>query len=109
MSWSWLSATDEKFMAGISGNEELRYPETMAKQKVLHIVIPNSVVRMKAIEIARTGNSQNGYPGITDSLYHSWAILNDVVFITNNKKHIKKVKAYGYIQQLFQYSCSAAS
>ena len=87
----------------------LRYLETLAKQEVLTIVIPNSAVRMKAIEIARTGNSKSGYPGITDSLYHALAILNDAVFITNDKKHIKKVKAYGHIQQLSQYSCTTAS
>ncbi len=87
----------------------LRYLETLAKQEVLHIVIPNSAVRMKAIEIARTGNSKSGYPEITDSLYHALAILNDAVFITNDKKHIEKVKAYGHIQQLSQYSCPTTS
>ena len=87
----------------------LHYLETLAKQEVLNIVIPNSAVRMKAIEIARTGNSKSGYPGIMDSLYHALAILNDAVFITNDKKHIKKVKVYGHIQQLSQYSCPTAS
>ena len=84
----------------------IRYLETLAKQEVLHIVIPNSAVRMKAIEIAKTGNSKSGYPEITDCLYHALAILNDAVFITNDKKHISKVKAYGHIQQLSRYSCS---
>ena len=83
----------------------LRYLETLAKQEVLHIVIPNSAVRIKAIEIARTGNSKSGYPEIADSLYHALAILNDAVFITNDKKHINKVKAYGHIQQLSKYNC----
>jgi len=84
----------------------IRYLETLTKQEVLHIVIPNSTVRMKAIEIARTGNSKSGYPEITDSLYHALAILNDAVFITNDKKHISKVKSHEHIQQLSQYSCS---
>ena len=81
----------------------LRYLETLAKQEVLHIVIPNSSVRMKAIEIARTGNPNSGYPEITDCLYHALAILNDAVFITNDKKHISKVQSYGHIQQLSKY------
>ncbi len=81
----------------------LRYLETLAKQEVLHIVIPNSAVRMKAIEIARTGNPKSGYPEITDCLYHALAILNDAVFITNDKKHISKVQSYGHIQQLSKY------
>ncbi len=81
----------------------LRYLETLAKQEVLHIVIPNSAVRMKAIEIARTDNPKSGYPEITDCLYHALAILNDAVFITNDKKHISKVQSYGHIQQLSKY------
>ena len=81
----------------------LRYLETLAKQEVLHIVIPNSAVRMKAIEIARTGDQKSGYPEITDCLYHALAILNDAVFITNDKKHISKVQSYGHIQQLSKY------
>jgi predicted nucleic acid-binding protein len=81
----------------------LRYLETLAKQEVLHIVIPNSAVRMKAIEIARTGNPKSGYPEITDCLYHALAILNDAVFITNDKKHISKVQSYGHIEQLSKY------
>jgi predicted nucleic acid-binding protein len=83
--------------------KHLSYLETLAKQEVLHIVIPNTAVRMKAIEIARIGNSKNGYPEISDSLYHALAILHDAVFITNDKKHIKKVKNFGHIQELSQY------
>lgn len=56
------------------------YLEKLAKQEVLHVVIPNSAVRMKAIEIARTGNQKSGWPGLTDSLYHALAMLNDAVF-----------------------------
>jgi len=83
--------------------EHLRYLENLAKEQVLNIVVPDSVIRMKAIEIARTGNKKNGYPELADSLYHAVAILNKSIFITNDIKHIVKVKKFGYIQELQSY------
>jgi prevent-host-death family protein len=82
----------------------LRYIEKLANQAVLHIVVPNSEVRMKAIELARTGNQKIGYPELTDCLYHALAILNDAIFITNDQKHICKVKQFGHIQELSMYN-----
>ena len=81
----------------------LRYIEKLAKQEVLHIVVPNSDVRMRAIELAGSGNKKSGFPELTDCLYHALAILNDAVFITNDKKHICKVKKFGHIQELSNY------
>lgn len=83
--------------------KHLKYFEHLAKKGVLNIVVPNCNVRMKAIEIARTGNPKSGYPELTDSLYHALAILNGAVFITNDKKHIRKVKQFGQIQELSKY------
>ena len=82
----------------------LRYIEKLANQAVLHIVVPNSKVRMKAIELARTGNQKSGYPELTYCLYHALAILNDAIFITNDQKHICKVKQFGHIQELSRYN-----
>lgn len=84
--------------------KHLQYIEKLAKQEVLHIIVPNTEVRMKAIEIARTGNPKSGYPELTDSLYHALAILNDAVFITNDAKHISKVNALGHIEALSKYN-----
>ena len=81
----------------------IQYLETLATEGVLHIVIPDSKVRMKAIAIARTGNPKSGYPELTDSLYHALAILNDATFITNDRRHIAKVKAFGHIMPLSEY------
>ncbi len=82
----------------------LGYVEKLAKQETLHIVVPNTEVRMKAIEIARAGNPKSGYPELSDSLYHALAILNDAVFITNDTKYISKVKKFGHIQELSKYA-----
>ena len=81
----------------------IQYLETLIKEGVLHVIVPDSMVRMKAITIARTGNPKSGYPELTDSLYHALAILNDATFITNDKRHIAKVKAFGYIMPLSEY------
>ena len=80
--------------------KHLKYIEHLAIEGAISIIVPNSKVRMKAIEIARTGNSKSGYPELTDSLYHALAIINEAVFITNDKKHISKVKNFGSIMSL---------
>jgi predicted nucleic acid-binding protein len=88
----------------------LQYLETLAKKGVLHVIVPDTDVRMKAIEIARTGNPKSGYPEFTDSFYHALAILNDAIFITNDRKYIRKVKRFGHIEELSRYDkCSESS
>lgn len=83
--------------------KHLKYIEKLAKQDILKIVVPNTAVRMKAIEIARTGNKKCGYPELTDCLYHALAITNGAVFITNDKRHISKVPEFSHIQELSMY------
>ncbi len=82
----------------------LRYIEKLAREEIIKIVVPNTDVRIRALEIARTGHKQSGYPEFTDSLYHSLAIMNNAIFITNDKKHISKVKSFGHIQELSHYT-----
>ncbi len=80
--------------------KHLKYIEHLVKEGAISIIVPNCNVRIKAIEIARTGNFKSGYPELTDSLYHALAISNGAVFVTNDKKHISKVKQFGHIRNL---------
>lgn len=85
----------------------LMYIEKLAREEIVKIVVPNTDVRMKAIEMARTGHKKSGYPEFTDCLYHSLAIMNSAIFVTNDKKHIAKLKAFGHIQELSSYKCKS--
>lgn len=80
--------------------KHLSYIDHLAKENVIKIVVPNCKVRMKAIEIARTGNKKSGFPELSDSLYHALAILNGATFITNDLKHYRKVEQFGNIEKL---------
>jgi predicted nucleic acid-binding protein len=82
----------------------IQYLETLATEKVLHIVVPDSAVRMQAIAIARTGHAKSGYPELSDSLYHALAIMHDAVFVTNDRRHIAKAEIFGHIMPLAQYN-----
>jgi predicted nucleic acid-binding protein len=81
----------------------LNYLERLSLHGVLHIVVPNTETRMKAIEIARTGHEKSGYPELADGLYHAVAILNGGIFLTNDGRHYSKVKNIGHIERLSEY------
>ncbi|MCP4623347.1 MAG: type II toxin-antitoxin system VapC family toxin [bacterium] len=83
--------------------QHLLYLEQLVKEKALLIVVPSLTIRMKAIEIARTGNLKSGYPELSDSLYHALAIVNDAIFITNDSKHVAKVNRFGHVEKLADY------
>lgn len=80
--------------------KHIKYIEHLAREEAVNIIVPNCRVRMKAIEIARSGTPKSGYPELADALYHALAILNGAIFVTNDKKHISKVKQFGHIREL---------
>ncbi len=83
--------------------QHLLFLEQLVNEKVLLIVVPSLAIRMKAIEIARTGNPKSGYPELSDSLYHALAIVNDAIFVTNDSKHVAKVNRFGHVEKLADY------
>ena len=78
----------------------LRYLEKLIYEGLLKVVVPTAKVRIHAIKMARRGDKKSGYPEFTDCLYHSLAWFNDAVFITNDKKHLAKIKELGNVQSL---------
>lgn len=78
----------------------LRFLEKLVLEGWLKVIIPTSRVRIHAIKMARQGHRKSGYPEFTDCLYHSLALLNNAVFITNDKRHFAKVRDAGNISLL---------
>ena len=78
----------------------LRYLEKLVYEGFLKVVIPTVKIRIHAIKMARQGHIKSGYPEYTDCLYHALALFNDAIFITNDKRHIAKVKNFGNIKLL---------
>jgi predicted nucleic acid-binding protein len=83
--------------------QHLLFLERLVNEKVLLIVVPSLAIRLKAIEIARTGSPKSGYPELSDSLYHALAIVNDAIFVTNDSKHVAKVNRFGHVEKLADY------
>ena len=83
--------------------QHLLYLEKLVTEKALLIVVPEIRTRMKAIEIARTGDPKSGCPELSDSLYHAVAIVTDAIFITNDSKHVAKVDRFGHVEKLADY------
>ncbi len=83
--------------------QHLLYLEQLVNERALLIVVPSLDIRMKAIEIARTGHPKSGYPEFSDSLYHALAIINDAIFVTNDSKHVAKVNKFGHVAKLADY------
>ncbi len=83
--------------------QHLQYLEQLSRQEILHIVVPNTDIRMKAINIARSGHSKSGFPELSDSLYHALAITNNATFITNDERHFAKTEIFGHIIKLMDY------
>jgi len=78
----------------------LHYLEKLIYEEILKIIIPTTKIRIYAMKMARQGHKKSGYPQFSDCLYHALALLNDAVFITNDKRHFAKVKKFGHIQLL---------
>jgi predicted nucleic acid-binding protein len=103
----FLDEITEVFCGNLDDLQEVRqhllYLEHLVKEKALLIIVPSLAIRIKAIEIARTGNPKSGYPELSDSLYHALAIVNDAIFVTNDSKHVAKVNRFGHVEKLADY------
>ena len=103
----FLDEITEVFCGNLDDLQEvqnhLSYLEQLVNEKILLIVVPSLAIRIKALEIARTGNPKSGYPELSNSLYHALAIVNDAIFVTNDSKHVAKVNKFGHVEKLADY------
>ena len=60
-------------------------------------VSPNEEAWVLAEKITRTGHEKSGYPSMYDSIYHALAIQSDGVFVTADRRHFVKSKAFNHI------------
>lgn len=71
---------------------------TAYKSFNLHLIEPTAEHWQKALEITQHGHQKSGYPSIADSIFHAMAIVEDTVFVTADKRHMRKTHTLGHIQ-----------
>ncbi len=62
--------------------------------------LDNHLIRKSKEMIQKTSNPKSGFPSFYDVSYHILAIENDCDFLTIDKKHEAKTKAFGHIKLL---------
>jgi len=63
----------------------------------LEIVELDEITILKAIDICAHGHKKSGFPSFYDASYHALAINNKCQFITADKRHVVKAKAFGHV------------
>lgn len=71
------------------------------------LVEPDVAVWEKAQEIASSGHPKSGYPDPEDSLYHALAVTQGGTFITADRRHVTKAKAFGHLCLLSDWTPSS--
>ena len=66
----------------------------------LCLLDPTEAHIRQAFDISSKGHAKSGYPHIYDSIFHAIAIVEKGIFITADKKHFEKTKAFGHISLL---------
>jgi len=64
---------------------------------IVELVAPQEHTFSKALEICRTGHIKSGFPSAYDSTYHALAIERNTVFLTADKKHLRKTEKFKHI------------
>lgn len=64
------------------------------------IVEPNSEELLRAHRIASSRHEGRGHPGLEDSIYHAVAIERGGTFVTADRKHVEKTRAFGGVRLL---------
>ena len=70
--------------------------EAMISDHILTPSISKEALRI-ACEMVDYGHAKSGYPTISDSLYHAYAIELGTKFITADGRHKKKTEKYGHV------------
>jgi len=70
----------------------------------LEIVALDEKTILKAIDICAYGHEKSGFPSFYDASYHALAINNECQFITADKRHVAKAKAFGHVLLLSDWN-----
>ena len=82
---------------------DLERIDGLIQKAIVNVVLPSVAVRMKAVEIFKTGHPKSGYPSYSDAICHALAMQMNATFVTNDKPHFNKAKQFGNIALLKEF------
>jgi predicted nucleic acid-binding protein len=72
----------------------------------LRLIEPSLKVLQRAETIATSGHEKSGYPDLHDSIYHALALELGGIFVTADRRHFAKARAFGGIALLENWNAA---
>lgn len=66
----------------------------------IETVQPSSKHWQKAYALSQEGHAKSGFPSLYDSIYHALALVEGIIFVTADGRHLAKTRKQGAVRLL---------